>query len=333
MPQEKMASQRLSLRYSWPAQGLLGSVLLGLCTTAMAENINVSQFVTGTSQPLDFAVAATLPILSCGSCNYSASASAGINKNSNSLMPHAWPAPTQTGLPLPPSVNQSVATVQGAVDSSGYPQYYDSNYWQRADVSFSSSLKSTSSQTFASGSANTVLAYHIHVTNNAATARDYFVDFSVPKPNRTINAAYTLIPGDNGGTYSYYKQKSAFSRSQVEVLADGLPVWTQSSTYNFPDDFVGYAWDKINIDWGSKESNRVLLYLGKLPAQSSLTLEYIVRTDARADAKECGIESSDPWNPQYYHHCFNLIETRSLPAVTTRAGYALDFKVYAKEVP
>lgn len=324
-----------AIRRALPLRATLAGLGLLLALPAGAEVLNVSYIATGQSHFLNFFQWQNYPEYACGQCSYSASSSAAISGGSGTtLMPHAWPAPAQSTLPKPPTLEQSVATPQDEIDGNDVHHHYDADFYRQAAVKFSLLDQRVTSDTFDGGSAAAMTTFHITARNSAATTRDYFVEFKVPQKARSFAASYSLVPGSNGGTYVYQRQDYAFSRSLVEVVVDGLPVWSQTSTYNFPEDFSGYAWNYLGVDWGSSETDRVVLYLGKLAPAASLKIDYSVQTSAIADVDQCGSSWESYVYTEQSHHCYRLKEERLLPGKFN--GWTLssmDFRVFTKELP
>jgi len=297
---------------------------------AATTNINVSDLATGQFQGINFGVVNALPKLPCGACTYAGSSTAIKSPDAApTLMPQAWPASAQSILPVPPVVARQKDNLLHGTFINGYEQIYDWSVWRRAAIDFGIIDWVASSFVVEDGSAGSVVAYHVKVTNDAPVERHYFVELAIPVASRLVQHAYDLIPGDNGGTYVFFRPDWAFGRSLVDLLVDGLPVWSNTSSYNFPDDYDGSLFTDQIIDWGDTDDDRVRLYLGKLAPAATFDIDYSVRTDSRASA-DCGFESHS-FPPQKIYHCYALQMLRSLPASDRSEMWSLDFEVYAKD--
>ena len=191
--------------------------------------------------------------------------------------------------------------------------------------------KQLQSRTFTTGWAVAAGNYSVRTEHYSSMALDYFILLNHPKYLRSIQAAYDLVPGSNGGTYLYKKPTSARARAAVDVLVNGLPVWTSESTYMFPEGTASYAWDKIETTWGNTvtANGQTRLYLGKLNAGASITITFIVRTDVHAVADQCGTANWGYYSPDE-KRCFDLTQTVQL--TSSESGGPVSFSVYAKQL-
>jgi hypothetical protein len=312
---------------------VVGGGLMASRALAATTEINASRIASGQTQSINWAAAAALPKLPCGPCTYAASATAMINPDlAPALYPHAWPAAPQATLPNPPPVASELETPQGEFNGD-YEQVYVQPFWRRGAVDFDLVDRAVSSLVWKTGTASATVAYHVKVSNDGAVARDYFVELAVPDVSQAISYACSLVPGDNGGTYLYHRQKYGFGRSLVELLVDGLPVWSNTASYHFPEDFDGAYFKNIQIAWGDTDTDRIRLYLGKLAPGAAMTIDYSVRTDSRADSSTCGKEShSWPAGSQTDIRCYTLRQQRALPTAGRGVMAPMDFQVYVKEL-
>ncbi len=289
--------------------------------------INASKIASGTETPVIWNSVGFAPNANIsGALTYRELGQGKIGTEANTyyaLAPwfHAYAAS-----PLFPKVERFKA-LAGYVDQ-GQQYAYTSNYTERALVDMTASPRKTSSFTHASGQATTTLSYAIKIQHSSVTPVSYFATVRNPKRTFSFSAAYSLCcSGDsNGGTYSYIKPKAARSRSSVDILADGLPIYTSEETYFFPAGLAVYAWDKTESQWGdvSLDGNTTTIFLGKLSAGQTVNLNLVVHTDAVADAKSCGSEGGSYYNPVITKHCTKLSEglqlgnpgdTESVPSI------------------
>ena len=116
----------------------------------------------------------------------------------------------------------------------------------------------------------------------------------------------------------------------MDVLVDGLPVWSSESTYMYPEGTANYPWDKVETTWGNTvtANGQTRLYLGKLYTGQAITITFIVRTDAHAAADKCGSAYWGGGSPPE-KRCFDLSQTVQLTSPGTGSG-PVSFSVYAK---
>jgi hypothetical protein len=236
-----------------------------------------------------------------------------------------WSAAWQNS-PAYPALSREVPT------PAATPQLtWASPYYREAKIDMESFPKRVASHTFSSGWAKSAVNYSVRVAHYSATALDYFVLLKHPKYLRGIQFAYTLQPNSSGGVYLYKSPTSARARAAVDVLVDGLPVWSSESTYMYrPDGTINQSTDKRETTWGNTvtANGETKLYLGKLSAGKSITITFVVRTDAHADADECGTEYGG-WNTPNKKRCFDLTQTVELTSNTTGP---VSFSVYGKDL-
>jgi hypothetical protein len=222
------------------------------------------------------------------------------------------------------SVNTPAPTAQLA---------WGSPFYRIGSVDMAAFPKHIASRTFSSGWATAAVNYTVRVQQYSPQPNDFFIVVNHPTVQRVVQAAYSLNsggPGGSGGTYQYLSPTSARSRAAIDVLVDGLPVWTYESTYMYPENTAEYAWDKLETTWGHTldPNSQTKLYLGRLRAGKSLTISFIVRTDAHANAAQCGTQSGS-WNNPDVKRCFDLSQTVNMNGFQTGTP---SFLVYAKRL-
>lgn len=208
-----------------------------------------------------------------------------------------------------------------------------SPYYSLAKVDMGSTPKRVQSRNFSTGWARSAVNYSVRVEHTSATPLDYFVVLQHPKFLLGVQAAYTLQPGGpggGGGTYLYKSPDAARARAAVDVLVDGLPVWSSESTYMYPDGDASYPWDKRLTSWGNTpvDNGQTKLYLGKLQAGKAITITFVVRADTYVDADNCGT-SYGGWNSPDEKRCFDLTQTVELPTLPTGP---VGISVYGKDL-
>jgi hypothetical protein len=245
-----------------------------------------------------------------------------------------WPSNYVTAFPPVVSVlRDEPVPDQGKLDASGRIMVYNSGSYERGAVdvfrdgpTLTAKVMQSGNQTVTranpsgSGAAAAAMAYHVRVQNINAEARDYFIRFVAPKPLRIVTVAYSV-----GGTYLEepmpVAQEYGKSRSAVDVLVNGLPVWSTAANYFYPENYDGgqYAspYSSIDANWGyASEDDQYKIFVGRFDAGVTFTVDFIVRADAVARAPKCGKESepaSQP-NPRSFFHCYLVSAGRDLPA-------------------
>jgi hypothetical protein len=239
--------------------------------------------------------------------------------------PGPWSAAWQT------SASNPVVTREIDTPAPTSQLTWASPYYSYAKVDMAASTKRVQTRNFSSGWARSAINYSVRVDHSSSTPLDYFVEVDHPKFQLGVSAAYTLQPGGNGGTYLYMFPNAARARAAVDILVDGLPVWSSESTYAFPEGTANYAWDKLLTSWGNTlvDNGTTKLYLGKLYAGKSITITFVLRTDTFVDADACGTAYGTGFNTPDQKRCFDLTQTADLPA---NSSGPQGISVYAKNL-
>jgi hypothetical protein len=277
-----------------------------------AENLNVSRIAIA-PRNIDWAEEATAPIVqgSWAIFDYWQSGHARIQGDLLDFYVKQWSQVNWADAPALPNITRLLATP--APTSS---LKYGSPYYQLAKVDMAPNPRVVQSRTFGTGWAQSAANYTIKVFHGSAQPLDYFIYLYHPKILTGVQAAYTLQPGGpggSGGTYLYKHPDSAGSRAAVDVLVDGLPVWSTESAYMYPEDTADYAWDKLFTKWGSPvvDNGTTKLYIGRLAAYQVVHVSLIVRTDVKAVASQCGTEYAS-YGSADTKRCFDLTQTVQL---------------------
>lgn len=206
-----------------------------------------------------------------------------------------------------------------------------SPYYSLAKVDMAASPKRVQSRNFSTGSASSAVNYSVRIDHYSSTPLDYFVVLEHPKSTLGISPAYTLQPNGSGGTYLPINPHGARARAAVDVMVDGLPVWSSESTYMWEELADFDAGDKRLTSWGNTlvENGETRLYLGKLQAGKSITISFIVRSDTWVDADTCGTAYATGFNTPDVRHCFDLTQTVDLPSLSSGPA---GIWVYAKNL-
>ena len=172
---------------------------------------------------------------------------------------------------------------------------------------------------FSTGKAEAVTSFSYKI-EHYGSAQDYFVNIQHPTFARSVESAYTLTSGSNGGTYIYTKPTNANSRATVEIYADGLPIWSSEATYHYPNGQATYAWDNAGTNWGkASASGFSTLYLGKLNPGTTVILTMVVRTavNVEMNTSACPYESSAWENVIRCHKVTDSVKLSNLANYTS----------------
>lgn len=328
------------------ASKLKGCVLAALLASAptsrasAATQLNVSQIATGTYSSINWAMELGGANVGGWSLGYFSLATADIDTDASAYFaPDPWSAALTTG-PGYPSLTRSKATQNY---SQGGAQFqYDQSSSRLAEVDMASSTgKTVTADVFDGGasgaSADGVLSYRAQVSNTTAQTLDFFMDLKVPTMKRSAEPGYDLCcAGDsNGGTYSYHRPKSWNAQAAVDVLVDGLPVWSSEQTALYPDTGnSGDPFDELDIAWDQPNGpSTTTLFLGRIAAGKTISVTFIVRADANDLAPDCGIQSPGSHLDHTYEvHCFSLSQQVNLVSAISGMvrGPHTPFRIYAK---
>ena len=281
-----------------------------------AQNINVSPIATNW-RTLDWTEEAnTIKVIPPANITYYQMGRVRVPADTSDYVgPAPWTA-AWSNVPLYPYLSREFDTPPPTSQLTWASPYYSLGL-----VDMASSTRQIQSRTFSSGSARSAINYSVRVEHYGSTPLDYFVQLQHPKIQIGASPAYTLQPGGpggGGGTYLYYSPDAARARGSVDVLVDGLPVWSSESTYMYPEGIASYPWDKKNNSWGNPLTDGGVskLYLGKLYAGQSITITFVVHSDTFVDADTCGT-SPGGFNSPDQKHCFDLTGTVQLQSQTS----------------
>jgi hypothetical protein len=314
---------------------IAGVIAALFCASAgHAENVNVSRIATSLRY-LNWTDEANAPIAPSGATlTYFEWARARTHgETADYFSAGSWNF-NWTSAPAYPTISRSLATPP-AYQQNGNNYSYAEPWYSRGNVDMYGADKSVGSQTFQTGWARSAVNYSVRVDHFSSTPLEYFVVVNHPKYMRGIQVAYTLQPGGpggGGGTYLYKSPDAARSHSAVDVLVDGLPVWSSEKTYLYPEAYASGGNDKRETTWGNAvtANGQTKLYLGRLSAGNSMTVTFIVRTDAHATAPDCGTSYTSNYDSTYNYmwRCFDLTETVRLTSAATGPP---GFSIYAKQ--
>jgi hypothetical protein len=304
---------------------------------AAAAQLNVSQIATGTSTSINWTVELGEPNATGWSLSYFSLATASIDSETSTYFaPDPWSAGMTAG-PGYPSLTRSKPMVNYTQGNSQF--VYDRKNSRLANVNMASPAPRTvDAEVYdggaSGGAAEARLSYRAQISNTTKEKLDYFLDLKVPTMLRANQPAYDLCcSGDsNGGTYSYHKPKSWKTQAAVDLLVDGLPVWSSEQTALYPDS-PSSPFDEFDIAWGQANGpSTTTLFLGRLAPGQSISVSFIVRTDAVGLAPDCGTQPPGSYlDHTYTIHCFELDSKVNLVSASPYArGPQTPFRIYAK---
>ncbi len=331
-----MLRQRRSAQ-AFPA---LSALALLLATAASAQTLNVSALVTGSAQNPPLIAFGSVPQACGASCQYAVMSSTGAS-SSYDITPgpytaSAWPLVYGANLPGIGSVSETLAVTAppaGTVQDGG-----SIGVLRRAAVQFNTlpllnGIQRMSVQTWKDGSGASTVSVTIRITPTVAKA--HYLAFTVPKIERGWQEAYYV--GGPSGYQTFSKLPTQLqTRSAVDVYADGLPIWSASSSKLRPRRWSPPYNAYLDVQWGpllTESDNEVKFYLGTLSAGVTRTVALVFRTDQRVNADTC---YTDTEYSTTYQRCDSRREALSLPAALVSSGggpyvylsYKPDVRVY-----
>ena len=204
--------------------------------------------------------------------------------------------------------------------------YYSDPYLVRAAVDFPN--PDAVDARVSNGTAFANFSYRINALNTYGNTQDYFLTFPVPKATRIYTVPYSLSSaGDyNGGTYSYVNPKFVSSTNAIDVYVDGLPVYSSAGFFDHARTYAN-AFQKLETSFGQQIFDpNVLIYLGKIPAGGSFTVDLVIRAEATADSSTCGTTYLTGYSGnKLEYNCLDMNERISIP----ESGSGISFKVFS----
>jgi hypothetical protein len=319
------------------------SAFSGVSHAATPRVINAAEIGTGVPRGLNWNDEAAQSPIWCGTaCSYSRISTAKIAPNTLwTYTPVAWPSNYVSAIPNPSAVSKSALTPVGTTDSQGREIVHDSAYYQRGAVSVTRAGDSLQTSVYQSGNqssgapgkAAAALAYHVRAQNQSSSSRDYFIRFTAPKPTGGVSIPY-YIGGPSGQQPMYVSQnKYAKSRSVVDVLVNGLPVWSSSTSYIISEkggsstNYTGYA-----LDFGyESDDDSYTVFIGRFASAAYFDIDFIVRAESLSRAPSCGTvtDSMTHPNPKSRKYCLLISENRELLPAPNQDAL---FEIYSKVV-
>lgn len=293
---------------------------------------NVSKRVLGFTELVSWSAFDSNAKVDCGSsCQYTGASTGGIEipDKHPTLRPKVWPQKLQAVQSLPPLVTASEPTVDAP------PEYYFSDNFLLAEAARPFSSTEITAHTFGSGRVESITSQYIQLDDTGQTARAQFLEFRMPLSLLTDNFAYTLVPGSNGGTYVYYYQDAAYARYTLDVVVNGLVVWSQEETFDYIQALSSGAFTGFYSEWGSTalDGDRIILFLGRLPEEASWDISLVIRAEVMADADKCGkvYGVTAGLNPgESMIHCYEL--TQKANGLVLGRSSSQIVSVYAKDI-
>jgi hypothetical protein len=304
---------------------LAAAVVLALAAVTApvyAQSSNVSALVTGTQQqwPLIWVGQASVP---CGvACQYVVSSDVGMVSGYDStpgpFTAAAWPPVYGANLNGYGSVDANLAVPappSGVVQDGG-----SMGVMRRTAVDFSSlpllnQTRQIMVQTWKGGSGAATTSVTIRVTPSATKA--YYMAFRVPELARAMQVAY-YVGGPSGQQPISKLPNQMQARSMVDVIVDGMPVWSGTSFKLKPKRWSAPYITYLDQQYGPAiDDSNVTLFLGTLTAGEPRTISLVFRTDLRASSDSC---YSDSEYGTSYQRCDNRREAMNLPAMAVSSG-------------
>lgn len=319
----------------WRQMALATAAAAALALPAQAVTLNVSRLVLGTQQ---LTPAGSFTPVACGSaCQYAMVTSTGMD-NGFSATPgpftaSSWPGSYGSSAPGFSSVLESLplpAPPDGQLrDGGSLDPAQQSRVYFTSQYPFNGLARQVSVQTWKTGSGASSASYAIRISTPADGPRHTYLEFAVPALQRPVSMPYTLTPSNQP---IYVKPRRMQARAAVDVYADGLPLWSSESDQLRPQRFAANSWDgSTTVSWDrSLDDERVVLYLGHLPAGSTRQLTLVIRTDLRVDAASCRTRHDFL---QDYQLCHSQQERLTLPARLANPAYffyTADISVYTR---
>jgi len=287
-----------------------------------AQMINVSALVTGTQQTPGL-IWVGQPTLDCGAaCQYVIASDVGMVSGYDStpgpFTAHTWPPVYGANLNGIGSVDQSLAVP--APPGSSVQDGGSMGVMRRTAVDFSilpllNQPRRMMVQTWKGGSGAATVSITIRVT--PTTSKSHYLEFRVPELARSSQVAY-YVGGPSGYEPISKLPIQMQARSMVDVVVDGMPVWSGTSHQLRPKRWSAPYITYLNLQWGpSLDDSTVKMFLGNLTAGVPRTVSLVFRTDLRASSDSC---YTDTEYGTSYQRCDNRREAMSLPAVAVSSG-------------
>jgi hypothetical protein len=338
-----MSASRKLLELALSSAALL-SLSTSMSVAATPHNINAAEIGTGIPRRLNWSDEAAQSPIWCGTaCSYSRVSTAKIAPDTLwTYTPVAWPSNYVTTIPNPSAVARSILTPVGTIDSQGREIVHNSAYYERGavvatrvgDYSLHTSVYQSGNQSGgAPGKAAAALAYHVRAQNQSSGSRDYFVRFTAPKPTGSVSVPYYIGGPSGQQPMNVSQNKYAKRRSAVDVLVNGLPVWSNSTSYIIPEkgssstDYSGYA-----LDFGyDSDDDSYTVFIGRFASAAYFDIDFIVRAESLSRAPSCGTVSDSMThpNPKSRKYCLLITENRELLPAPNQDAL---FEIYSKVV-
>ena len=314
-------SPRLSRTHRCAASALL----LLACIAAMADVVNVSALVTGTAERTPSTSSRT----PCGSsCAWATASGTAVGDSfqvdPGTLKIATWPPlwvanppaakPVQDDEPVAPPPTGPMWT--GLPDGPRHLSQVAYNDYVMAP----NSLRQLSVENFRIGLGASVLSYAVRITNTSGLPQAQWLEFTVP----TDGSAFVTATNPFGGPSGYESVTAApqlqANRSAVEVLVDGLPVWSSARSQLIPKRYPGAQGALILHTGAALGSGKTTLFLGTLPAKAVTHVAVVLRSDARLNAPDCKIDSGGSLSSTTYRRCHAHREQLNIPSISQWPG-------------
>lgn len=305
------------------ALGLL--LACGAATAQVANAINVAALVTGVSEDKPASSLRT----PCGSQCVWATASAVATTDSYTvspgpLVPLAWPTWVGTRPAVQDALTEPLEVVLPATGGSATWTGLASGKLHRAEVHndlyawMGSARQQLSTESFRVGSGSATVSYAVRIQNTSGAPQAQWLEFSVPQALPAFEVARNDYGGSNGFTPETAHPRQQATRSAVDVVVDGLTVWSSATHRLQPRRVPGQHGPLLlRTGAGLGPQPKVLLFLGRVPAMATIHVTLLLRTDARLDAPTCLHESEFGGS---YMRCHAHREVLSIPSASSLAS-------------
>lgn len=277
---------------------LAAAALLALAaTTAPAAVINVAKLATGSAQQTPPSSSRT----PCGtSCVWATASGAAVSDvfqvEVGALKLATWP-PVWLANPT------AAQTVQ---DDEAVPPPSSGPVWagladgprHRAQVAYSAFQLSPGSErqqfteNFRIGNGASVLSYAVRISNTSGQPQAQWLEFTVPTAAPVFETATNPLGGPSGYQAETAYPKVQATRTTVDVMVDGLPVWSSTSNRLVLKRVPGSK-GPLQLKTGQAlGTGKTTLFLGTVPAKTITHVTVVMRTDARLNAPDCKTDSS-----------------------------------------
>jgi hypothetical protein len=284
--------------WSGPACALLWALApAAVPLPAAAQTINVSALVTGTLQRVPTSSLNT----PCGSaCSWATVSGAahtgtfGVDAGPRTIA--GWPGVWAAARPEPHDAKDDSPVVYS---QTNLPEVgLAPAPLNLAEVRFDSQLfygspvRHVSTETFRVGAGMAAMAYSVRISNISAAPQAQWLEFQVPKYEAWLAEAKDEFAGPGSNETIFKRAEIAMRRASVDVIIDGLPVWSSEQRSVRPTRLKKNPADfDLSTGPALNGTGIVRLFLGQVPAKTVLHATLLLRVDGRIQAPACLYET------------------------------------------